>query len=90
MKIIEKTCPSCGASLDIVENAKTIKCKYCNKTFMVEKDHDDVTLELTEQASKIISGVFTYISVVHIISAIIFFIIFICVIIGIIYGVTHF
>ena len=41
MKLIEKKCPNCGASLEIGENDKTCKCKYCHSVFQVERDEKE-------------------------------------------------
>ena len=38
MKLIEKKCPNCGASLEFSETAKSCKCDYCHRTFEVERD----------------------------------------------------
>lgn len=36
MKLIEKTCPKCGANLEFEPGAKEVKCSYCNKEFIIE------------------------------------------------------
>ena len=42
MRIIEKKCPNCGASLSFDENDKSCKCDYCKRAFEIERDLDDV------------------------------------------------
>lgn len=39
MKLKELKCPNCGASLEVEENVKKVKCEYCHKTFSVEDDY---------------------------------------------------
>ena len=41
MRIIEKKCPNCGASLEFNENAKSCKCDYCKRSFEIERDNID-------------------------------------------------
>ena len=41
MRLYEKKCPNCGASLEFDENAKSCKCDYCKRTFEVERDNVD-------------------------------------------------
>ena len=35
MKLEELKCKNCGALIEVEENAKKVKCKYCNTTFKV-------------------------------------------------------
>ncbi|MBR3210386.1 MAG: hypothetical protein IKF71_00415 [Bacilli bacterium] len=41
MKLIEKKCPNCGASLEFSENDKSCKCQYCKRGFEIERESDD-------------------------------------------------
>ncbi len=41
MKLIEKKCPNCGASLSFNSEDKEITCKYCNISFEIEKEIGD-------------------------------------------------
>ena len=41
MKIIEKKCPNCGASLEFKIGDKETKCKYCNSNFIIEDNNKD-------------------------------------------------
>lgn len=38
MRLIEKKCPNCGASLEFNENDKSCKCSYCKRAFEIERD----------------------------------------------------
>lgn len=38
MKIIEKNCPSCGASVKFNENEQKGICECCKKEFLIEKN----------------------------------------------------
>ena len=38
MKLIEKKCPGCGASLKFDENDTSVTCEYCNKTLYIQRD----------------------------------------------------
>lgn len=40
MNLKDCKCPNCGASLEVPENTKKIKCEYCRKTFEVESTYD--------------------------------------------------
>ena len=49
MKLIEKKCPNCGASLEFSETDKSCKCPYCHRAFEIERDsHLDVS-DIAEQ-----------------------------------------
>ena len=41
MRLIEKECPNCGASVEFNENDKTCKCEYCKRSFTIERDKED-------------------------------------------------
>ena len=41
MKIIEKKCPNCGASLSFNDNDKETKCNYCNREFIIEGEKEE-------------------------------------------------
>ena len=81
MKLIERNCPNCGATLEIGENDKTCKCKYCHSTFEIERDEKEkedleksIRLKKLESPLKVF-GIYFIGS--YIISALIFFIVFI-------------
>lgn len=38
MKLIEKKCPNCGASLEFGEKDKSCKCSYCHRSFEIERE----------------------------------------------------
>ncbi|MBR3490496.1 MAG: hypothetical protein IKH36_03285 [Bacilli bacterium] len=42
MKLVEKKCPKCGADLSFDRTSKEVSCKYCNTSFEVYKDTDDI------------------------------------------------
>ena len=42
MKLIEKKCPNCGATLEFNENDKSCKCNYCKRSFEIERDTDNL------------------------------------------------
>ena len=42
MKLIEKKCPNCGAGLEFNDTDKSCKCTYCNKSFEIERNSDNV------------------------------------------------
>lgn len=79
MKLIEKTCPKCGANLEFNINDKEVKCSYCNKQFIIEQDKniragnissDNYTL--TEKVGKGIFGIILTFLFIAVISFIIF------------------
>ena len=64
MKLVQKKCPGCGASLSFNENATKTKCEYCKQEIFIEKETKDhlngfaedvyqLSLEEFRQASKI-------------------------------------
>ena len=58
MKLIEKTCPNCGANIDINKNDEKVTCDYCKKTYLVEKDPNiDLDLNINpEDAVKLVAS----------------------------------
>ncbi len=56
MKLIEKKCPNCGASLSFNSNDKEVTCKYCNVSFEIEKEIGD--LIDTERIEKVANEIF--------------------------------
>ena len=38
MKFIEKKCPNCGAGLKFDDNATSVVCEYCSKTYYIQRD----------------------------------------------------
>ena len=38
MKLLDMTCPHCGAGMKVTDNAKTIHCEYCNHDFIVDDE----------------------------------------------------
>lgn len=45
MILVEKKCPSCGASLSFNSNDKEVICEYCNTSFEVEPDSSDLNID---------------------------------------------
>lgn len=41
MKLIEKKCPNCGASLEFNNYDKSCKCEYCKKSYVIEMESKD-------------------------------------------------
>ncbi len=41
MKLIEKKCPNCGASLSFSDTDKSCKCEYCKRSFEIERCNDN-------------------------------------------------
>ncbi len=42
MRLIEKKCPNCGATLEFNETDKSCKCSYCKRSFEIERDTDNL------------------------------------------------
>ena len=38
MKFVEKKCPNCGAGLKFDDNATSVQCEYCSKTYYIQRD----------------------------------------------------
>ena len=49
MKILEKKCPNCGATLDFKVGERDVVCKSCRKKFAVEYGVEDLS-QLSEKA----------------------------------------
>ena len=87
MKLIEKKCPNCGASLSFDENDKVTKCDYCKREFEIERDaQDQISLVIGETGKSVIKYFFISHMVIGIISIIVFLIIFGFIIFGIYTG----
>ena len=41
MRLIEKKCPNCGASLEFNEDDRSCKCDYCKRSFVIERDENN-------------------------------------------------
>ena len=52
MKLIEKTCPNCGAHIDFNKGDKKVKCEYCKKSYLIEEDMEDYTLVLANEVNR--------------------------------------
>ena len=81
MKLVEKKCPKCGADLSFDRTSKEVTCKYCNTSFEVFKDTDDIVdtvsdmidpdifklqAKMFKNVSKFSTGVFLFIFIVAI------------------------
>ena len=40
MKLTKAQCPNCGANLEVNEESKIIKCKYCDTNILVEQTNE--------------------------------------------------
>lgn len=49
MRLIEKKCPNCGASLSFNDNDKSCKCEYCKRAFEIERDNNTDYNSLSDQ-----------------------------------------
>ena len=38
MKLIDVSCPGCGANLKVNDDKQYIVCEYCNRLFMIDDD----------------------------------------------------
>jgi ribosomal protein S27AE len=38
MKLVDVSCPHCGAGVKITDNAKTVNCEYCNYDFIIDDE----------------------------------------------------
>ncbi len=57
MKIIEKTCPNCGANIEFNKGDEKVKCEYCKKSYVIEeekksKDISEYNLKAVSTLSK--------------------------------------
>lgn len=49
MKLVEKKCPNCGASLEFNETDKSCKCEYCKRVFEIERDNSINSSSISDQ-----------------------------------------
>ncbi len=56
MKLIEKKCPNCGASLSFSTTDKEVTCNYCNARFEVQREVSDIIN--TERIEQIANDIF--------------------------------
>lgn len=49
MKLIEKKCPNCGASLEFNDTDKSCKCSYCHRSFEIERDNSNSNVDFAQQ-----------------------------------------
>lgn len=51
MKLLDVTCPHCGAAMKVTDNAKTVHCEYCNHDFVFDDEviHTAHRIEDAEQ-----------------------------------------
>ncbi len=38
MKLVDVSCPHCGANMKITDNARTVHCDYCNHDFLIDDE----------------------------------------------------
>lgn len=62
MKIIEKTCPNCGANIEFNKGDEKVQCSYCKKTYVIEeeKETDDYRLVLTKRFTNMFTLIFVF------------------------------
>ena len=68
MRLIEKTCPKCGANLEFEPGAKEVKCSYCNKGFIIEGNENNIgSEELAPENIKLVSKFGKFINILAIV-----------------------
>lgn len=60
MKIIEKTCPNCGANIEFNKGDEKVKCEYCKKTYVIEEEKEDYRLVLSKQFTNMFMIIFVF------------------------------
>ncbi len=53
VKLIEKKCPNCGASLEFNDKDTSCECKYCHRMFEIERDNNVEDQYVLNELSKI-------------------------------------
>lgn len=79
MKLIEKTCPKCGANLEFNLGDKEVKCLYCNRQFIIEENNANSDISQSDNMDNNIKLVAKVGFGVHVFSIVMFFIIFLVV-----------
>lgn len=80
MRLIEKKCPNCGASLSFAPEDVSCKCEYCKREFEIERDTDQKKLSDQFNLSELKTPfkIFSYFTIGSFIAqAVIFIIVFI-------------
>lgn len=68
MRLIEKTCPKCGANLEFEPGAKEVKCSYCNKGFIIEgNENNNGSEELAPENIKLVSKFRKFVNILAIV-----------------------
>ena len=81
MKLIEKKCPNCGGKLTFSINDKEATCNYCNASYVIDRDAEDIIADIIQPEAIIkhfnrvqkVSGVVMYVVAAVFIVAIITF-----------------
>ena len=60
MRIIEKTCPNCGANIEFNKGDEKVKCAYCKKTYVIEEDQEEYRLVLTKRFTNMFTIIFVF------------------------------
>ncbi|MBQ7688687.1 MAG: TFIIB-type zinc ribbon-containing protein [Clostridia bacterium] len=50
MKIVQLTCPACGATLQTDDEHKTLTCEYCGNVLLVDKEIEQPSYDASEEA----------------------------------------
>ncbi len=87
MRIIEKKCPNCGASLSFDSDDKEAKCNYCGQEFIIENDKKESNERLTAADFTLQKKLFKAFGITHTIITIFSILIFLGVFIGMGFGV---
>lgn len=48
MKLVQRKCPNCGASLSFDEEAKKVTCEYCKQTLTIEREENHNNFDTTD------------------------------------------
>ena len=48
MKLVQKKCPSCGASLSIDSQATEVTCEYCKQKLLIEREENNKDFDSTD------------------------------------------
>lgn len=48
MKLVQRKCPSCGATLSFDENAKEVTCEYCKQKITIEREENKDNFDTTD------------------------------------------
>jgi len=80
MKLVQKKCPNCGASLSFNESDTNVTCEYCKQSFYIEKDEKETKkgIDISADAYNLVKSaepVVKSVAIAHVVVSIVVFVV---------------